>query len=379
LEEMKRMRARVIYSDFNAHLKIWYRSKGTLFWSIFFPVLLMFLFGAIFSGMGEADLSLHVQDLDDSEISQQFVESLSGPLRVNDIPTDAEIYEHISEEGLRAVLVIPEGFGETIAASFMGGLDTTNLTLFLDQTQTTTNSMLQGIIEGIGGRMNAEITKAAHPGAHDTIILPDKPLDIVQEKLKFIDFFLPGVIGMSVMTSTVYGTIFRNTKYREDGILRKLTTTPMKRSEWLLAMMLFMTVTSLVSTVLIIMVGVLGFGVTIKLNPVFPVIIVSAAFAFAGIGMIISRFVHEEETADSAGGAVTFPMMFLAGTFFPLEMMPEYLRTIARFLPLYYVNEGLRDSMIFADLTGALANAAVVLSLAVAFFVLGVWLTKWKE
>lgn len=371
------MRPSVVYSDFVVHLRIWSRSKGTLFWSILFPIMLMGLFGAIFSEGNQADLMLDVQDMDDTQASRRFIEGLSEAVEVVEIPRDVEIYDYIGEEGLRAALVIPEGFGSALAASSAGGVETTSLVLYLDPTQST-NGALRGIVEGLAGQLNSEITRAAYPQAHDTIIVPPAR-DIVPDKLKFIDFFLPGVIGLTILSSTIYGTIFRNTKYKEDGILRKLSTTPMKRSEWLLAMMLFMTVTSLLSTAIIIAIGVVVFGVGVSLNPLFLAIVVSAAFAFAGIGMVISRFVHEEETADTAGSAVSLPMMFLAGTFFPLETMPGYLQTIARLLPLYYVNEGLRDAMIFGDLSGAVENAAVVLALAVAFFVAGVWLTKWRE
>ena len=161
--------------------------------------------------------------------------------------------------------------------------------------------------------------------------------------------------------------------------MRKLTTTPLRRSEWLMGMMLFMTLLALISAALILVVGIALFKVSVVLNPLFIVIIISEAFAFAGLGMIISRFVKEEETADSTAGAITFPMMFLAGTFFPLEQMPGYLQTIAKFLPLYYVNEGLRDAMIYNDPAGALYNTMVILIVAVVFFVLGVVLTKWKE
>ena len=95
--------------------------------------------------------------------------------------------------------------------------------------------------------------------------------------------------------------------------------------------------------------------------------------------MIISRFVKEEETADMAGGAITFPMMFLAGTFFPLEQMPDLLQSIAQVLPLYYVNEGLRNAMVYADFDKTIFFTGFVLVFAVVFFFIGVFLTKWKE
>ena len=80
-----------------------------------------------------------------------------------------------------------------------------------------------------------------------------------------------------------------------------------------------------------------------------------------------------------AGGAITFPMMFLAGTFFSLDMMPEFMQSIARILPLYYVNEGLRNAMIYTNIDKTIFNTAIVLIFAAIFFLVGVFVTKWKE
>jgi ABC-2 type transport system permease protein len=133
------------------------------------------------------------------------------------------------------------------------------------------------------------------------------------------------------------------------------------------------------STTVIILVGIVVFGVSVHINIFMILTVVSASFAFSGMGMIVTRFVREEESADTAGSAITMPMMFLAGTFIPLEQMPEYLQIIAKFLPLYYVNEGLRDSMIFGDMNGAFVNTAIIGVLAVVFFVIGMFVTSWKE
>ena len=72
-------------------------------------------------------------------------------------------------------------------------------------------------------------------------------------------------------------------------------------------------------------------------------------------------------------------MMFLAGTFFSLDMMPEFLQTFAKILPLYYVNEGLRNAMIYLNQSDAIINTIYVLIFAIVFFVTGLLLTKWKE
>jgi len=146
--------------------------------------------------------------------------------------------------------------------------------------------------------------------------------------------------------------------------------------------MLFMLFLSFVSTLVILVVGTLVWGVSLHINlfmiVFMVVIIIATSFLFSGIGMIIGRFVKEEETADMAGGAITFPMMFLAGTFFSLDMMPEFMQSIARILPLYYVNEGLRNAMIYTNIDKTIFNTAIVLIFAAIFFLVGVFVTKWK-
>ena len=143
--------------------------------------------------------------------------------------------------------------------------------------------------------------------------------------------------------------------------------------------MTFMLFLSFLTTTIALAVGVLVWGVKVNITPLMILTIVSSSFLFSGIGMIIGRFVKEEETADMAAGAVSFPMMFLAGTFFPLAQMPSFLQTVAQLLPLYYVNEALRNSMIYMNQSLAITNAAIVLVFAVIFFAVGVLLTKWRE
>jgi ABC-2 type transport system permease protein len=125
--------------------------------------------------------------------------------------------------------------------------------------------------------------------------------------------------------------------------------------------------------------GIVVWGLNIQLNIFFFIIIIATSFMFSGLGMLVGRFVRDPETADMAGGAITFPMMFLAGTFFPLDQMPETLQIIAQFLPLYYVNEALRNAVIYNDIDKTLFFMGFVIAFAVIFFTLGIVFTKWKE
>jgi len=83
--------------------------------------------------------------------------------------------------------------------------------------------------------------------------------------------------------------------------------------------------------------------------------------------------------ALSIGNAIAFPIMFLSGTYFPVEIMPSYLQTVAKAPPLTYFSEGLRYAMIYEYAEGIYVNLAVVGVLVVGFTVFGSLVTRWKE
>jgi len=85
------------------------------------------------------------------------------------------------------------------------------------------------------------------------------------------------------------------------------------------------------------------------------------------------------ETAGIIGNIVTFPMMFLAGTFFPISSMPQYLQNIAQALPLYYIIEGLNNIMVYGNYNGALVDLAVVTIITVIIFLVAIRVFKWRE
>lgn len=368
------MNLRIVGLDFMYSVRSWARSRGTVFWSLLFPVMLILLFGAIFSGIGDGKYTLYIQDLDDTDMSHGFFDALNntGILTIKNVTTDEEITDYIKENNVKNLIVIPQGYKNNIMSSYADPSITVNLTYYFDPTEQQTNQVLRSVISSVLQGLNMQISQGR-------TIVGLQEESTVTEDFGFIDFFIPGMIGFTIMQQSIYGSIERNTKFRKDGILRKLLTTPITRSEWILAKMLFMLFLAFISTSVAIGVGVLAFGIKVNINPLTILIIVSTSFLFSGIGMIIGRFVKEEETADMAAGAISFPMMFLAGTFFAVDAMPAIIQVIAHALPLFYVNEALRNAMIYMNQTEALLNAGIVLIFAAVFFIAGVLLTKWKE
>ena len=184
---------------------------------------------------------------------------------------------------------------------------------------------------------------------------------------------------MTVMTASLFGAVNVNAELRQKGVIKKLSTTPITRTDWILSNVLYQFILSVIATIAILLVSYGVFNVSLQMNVWLPVFVVLDVFAFVGIGMILTRVAKEAESAAAAANAIMFPMMFLSGTFFPVEMMPGFLQKFSRILPLYYVNEGLRASMIFGDHMIALRCSLIIGVFAAVVFVLGMMTTKWEE
>ncbi|MEE9150849.1 MAG: ABC transporter permease [Thermoplasmata archaeon] len=368
-----------VAANLTVDMKEFVRNKAAVFWTLMFPVLLILLFGFIFTGEGETTYDLPVQNKDGGFWSTNLTETLNntGLFDVRMVDPSADPVEYILENDANMILIIPENYSieidQILLARVMGqDLNTTaNLTIKYDPAVSTTaqkmgvlNSMIQGLNKALSG-------------AQDTVGIQAQT--VLSDQFEFIDFFAPGIIAMAVMSTSLFGTITVNTELRQKGVLRKLATTPLARSEWLLSNILYQLVMSLIATIAILFVGIVVFGLQFQLNFFLALFIILDVFAFSGVGMLITRFVKEAQSAEAAANAVMFPMMFLAGTFFPLEMMPDFLQQIAKVLPLYYVNEGLRSSMITLNFSQAWFYAAVIGVFGMVIFILGMFLTSWKE
>jgi len=357
-------------------LRVWFRSKHTIFWTLAFPLLLMLLFGAIFSVSEDPRFDFYVQNQDiidgvPSPLSDTFVSMLNetGVLKLKMVDAAENTAEYIDEKGIEMLLLIPEGFQQSCF--------TQNASVVLKTVPPevdTSAATVRGVVEQIAEYFNTVTTGETPPQ-----VVTVQSESLVSENYRFIDFFVPGLIGMTLMTTGIFGAIGWNTRNRELGILKKLATTPLSKLEWIIGVILFEMVMCAISTVVILTVGILVFDLRVLPNIYSIILIAAGAITFPGMGMVIARFVKETDSADAAANAVSFPMMFLSGSFFPLEMMPDFLREIAKVLPLTYVNNGLRDSMVYGNASSALYNTAIVLVVGIVFIIIGSLITNWRE
>lgn len=348
--------------------KLFFRSKSSVFWTVFFPIVLILLFGAIFSDTGGSAYTLYVQDLDRTEETGEFIFALeqTGALDVVVIDADVNPDQYIKDHSASAFLILREGVSQDLRDHVV-----TSIELRLDQSGSSAQ-VVQSIVNAVVNRVNLNLA-----GGSNLLMIDTE--NIVAGEFNYIDFFLPGVIAIMIMQDAVNFVIGTQTRYRTNGIFHKLATTPLSQAEWLLSQAVFQLVVVAISVATCLIVGILAFGVHVNLDLISIAIIVVATMMFSAIGLMIARFVKDEETAGAAAGAITFPMMFLSGSFFPLEQMPDLLQHIATVLPLTYVNEGLRDAMIYGNTASAIDNLLILSVLTVIVMVIAAYLTNWKE
>jgi len=364
------MKFKHVIIDFKATSKMFLRNKGTVFWTLAFPILLILIFGAIFSGMNDATYTLYVQNNDAGPAGAQFIEVLDSTdvLEIKMVDPGVNVTQYIKDNSVSNLLVIPSNFTAGMASN---GTLTAHLELMQDQTQQSAG-VVGSVLNSVVNNYNLKMSGGAEYITIDTGSL-------IEDNLSYIDFFLPGVIGLTVMTNCVLYMQGVQSRYFTNGVFRKLSTTPLSRFEWLISRALWHITIIFVSVALMIVVGMALYDVHLTITVMAVLMIIAGSLLFTGLGMMISRFSKDEETANAAASAITFPMMFLAGSFFDLEAMPAYLQTIAKVLPLTYLNNGLRDTMIYGNAESSLFNLAVLVVLAVAFMAIGTYVSKWTE
>jgi ABC-2 type transport system permease protein len=161
-----------------------------------------------------------------------------------------------------------------------------------------------------------------------------------------VSYIVPSILGMALMQLGVFSAI-PLVADREKLILKRLGATPLRRWQLVGSNVIMRLLIAVVQTLVIVGVGALAFGVRIAGNIVLVgALVVLGSLAFIALGYVIASFAKTEDAANGMTSVVQFPLMFLSGTFFPIEAMPEFLRGVARVMPLTYLSDGLRQTMV---------------------------------
>ena len=351
------------------------RSREGFFFTLIFPIILVLLFGAIFAGGGVSQTTVYVQNHDNGPIGAAFISALNGTsnncspsassgLCLRQVSADQNFSQYLSSRSASDGIVIPSGFSAAYEAN-----QRVNITLF-GNPASTTSAIVTGITSEVVNAFNLHGSRG---------ILGIESRTAVSSSYKYIDFLIPGLIGFSALTSPMFAMVNIVSNYRRDKIFKLLSLTPLTKTEWLLSKIIWYVGTTVVSFILMSAVGVYVFGAHITLSWGIGLFLVLGPFFFVSLGMLVGTVSNSPESAAVVGNLVTFPMMFLSGTFFPVSSMPSYLQAVAHVLPLYYMIDGLNNVMIYGNYAPALFDAGLLVVLSVVVFALAVRFFRWRE
>jgi ABC-2 type transport system permease protein len=367
-----------------ANIRSFTRDRAALFWTFAFPVIFILLFGAIFSGNGNVTYTVGWVDQDGTAASAQL-RSAFGQVSLLNIRdgTLAASLDAMRKGDLQGVIVLPKGYAEAVAASTgqvaspaqgasagqAGSTGGVSLELFTDPSQQTASTTIRQVVAQVVNSVNLALT-----GRPRVLAVADHTLQT--QDLTNAAFLVPGILGMALMQLGVFAAV-PLVAQREKLILKRLSATPLRRWTLVGSNVVLRLLIGLVQAALIMGIGVAVFGVQV-LGALWllAALVILGALTFTSIGYVVASFARTEESANGIVQVIQFPMMFLSGVFFPLEIMPSVLRPVATVLPLTYLGDALRQVMVngspYAPLpvdVGVLAGWLIVcLAISARFF-----------
>ena len=303
-----------------ARVREFYRQPETIFWVYGFPIILAIGLGIAFR---QSPAEQVLVDVLEGEAAGQLSERLQQ---------NARFVVSISDE-VAARRRLRTGRTSLVIA----GRDTSGLELeyWLDPTRP----------ESVLARQSADDALQRASGREDVARVRD--IEIQEPGARYIDFLVPGILGMNLMGGGLWGVGFVTVDMRIRKLLKRFVATPMKKSHFLMAIM-FSRMLFMIPEIVILLVfaryafGVLNYGNWLALF----VVVLLGAVTFSGIGLLVASRAKTLETVSGLMNLVMLPMWLLGGIFFSYERFPEVAQPFIRALPLTPLNDALRALML---------------------------------
>lgn len=227
------------------------------------------------------------------------------------------------------------------------------------------------------GRLTHLLLENKLLSAHQSSPTTVRPITDVGSR--YIDFLIPGLIALGIMNSCIWGIGWNLIEYRIKKLMRRMVATPMKRTYFLLAQILSRAVLCSVEAALLFLFAYFVFDVTMQGSLLaFVLVFLAGIMAFAGIAIIASSRVSNNQEANGIINAVVLPMTILSGIFFSYRGFPDWAVAIIEKLPLTMLSDAIRS--IFNEGAGLQDVAGQIIGLViigVITFILGIRVYKW--
>ena len=348
-----------------ANLKMMVRNRHTTFWALFFPLLLVVVFGLFpFDGSGSA--SLAVIDKAETPSSQLLIQNLTELeflrleflrlefLRMQD-PAKAESGREsaaraaLKKGELDYLVLIPAGFGD--APSPDAGSASAEVKLLANANNVEQNQLVEAAVkhlvaESLSKEESAEGAKSIPASISPASISPATISieSVAVPQVRYFDVVLLGLVGLGIMSNSIISIAVKISTYRSQSILKRMLVTPLAIWKYFAAEIVSHLILAVIQAAIILAVGVFVFGAHIPGNWLWLLVpVILGSIVFLNIGFILSAWANTPSAASGMGNAISLPMMFFAGTFFSTASLPWLLPYLAEALPLTPMISAMRD------------------------------------
>lgn len=347
------------------------REPEVFFWGIIFPVLISIGLGLAFSQKNESKFNIITVGKNNAELDsllniygQKYENKDKKGITwtVNDETLGNTEFIFLNSDWNEAIIALKRGESDIILTDSIGKIhyhfDPYNAQAQLAHLKLT--SLLKS-------PTNENITQQQ--------ILP-----LTLKGVRYIDFLIPGLITFGLMSSLLWGVSYTIIECRSQKLLRRMIATPMKKENFLIAIMFVRTTMNVVEAIILIFFAWLLFDIQIQGNIVaFIVLFIAGNVAFTGISVLVSCRTSKTESGTGLINLVQMPMMLLSGIFFSYHNFPEWSIDAIKLLPLTALTDGIR--CIFNEGAGWLEIIKPTVSLSVlgaVCFIVGMRFFKWQ-
>lgn len=316
--------------------KRFFRDKLAIFFTIGFPLIFLFVFGGINSGNKDVSFNVAVINQSSSSFAKEFVKGSESSkiLKVDDkVTTIDQAKDKMSRSELDAAIVLPQSFGDIQpGVTYPSGQAQIIYTQNNQQSAQALSAVLEGQFKGV----NAKFVTNETPFS-----VTSKQLN--ERSLSAFDYTFAGLLGFAIIGMGIFGPVNVFPELKKMGILRRLSTTPLKVWQYFLATMVGQAIIGLVSLAVMFAVAITVFHLQVVGNWLeLTLFLVLGIVTILGIGLALGGWAKNERQAAPLSNIIVFPMMFLSGTFFPRYIMPDWLQHVSAFLPLTPIIDGIR-------------------------------------
>jgi ABC-type multidrug transport system permease subunit len=232
--------------------------------------------------------------------------------------------------------------------------------------------------ESFTARLLADRVIQAGAGRTDPVQVTEQK--VTEKGSRYIDFVIPGLLGMNLMGSGIWGIGFAIVDSRSKRLLKRFMATPMSRSEYLLSFLLSRLFFLVLEVVTLLGFGTLVFGVPLRGSLIeLSLICLLAALSFSALGLLIASRAKTIEGVSGLMNLVMLPMWIFSGVFFSSGNFPAVVQPVIKALPLTSVNDALRANMLEGTQITALGvEMAVIVGWLVISFVAALKLFRWR-